>query len=338
MRTLLLCLILSAIFVNPALAQKKKPADFKVAFYNTENLFDTIDDPAIDDKDFLPTSTIAWTAERYRVKLNHIARALAGIDSVNLPAVIGLAEVENIGVLSQLAATGSLKRGNYGCILEEGSDPRGIDVALLYRKDIMKNLGHKAFPSASSFKTRNILYVRLSSAKKDTFHVFVNHWKSRSGGQEKTEPQRIENARMLKHLTDSILASNPRANVVIMGDLNDEPANKSISETLAALPPSGTINPTSLYDLMYDRFKNGEGTLYYKDWDLFDQIIVSGNMLMSGKKRVALVKPPYAYIFKPDWLLYKKANGTASPNRTAGSTEYFGGYSDHLPVYMVVGN
>lgn len=317
-------------------AQKSKNDRFIIAFYNTENCFDTIDDPNINDEDFLPTSKVAWTSDRYSRKLRNIARAIVSIDSVNLPAVVGLAEVENITALNDLISKTTLQKGNYQAILEEGSDMRGIDVALMFRKDIMKYIGHHSFPSAQSFKTRSVLYVRLADAKKDTFHVFVNHWKSRSGGATETEPQRIENATTLKHLTDSLLVHNPKANIVIMGDLNDEPDNKSISDILGAKKPEKKITPTSLYNLMYERFLQGEGTLFYKDWDLFDQFVVSGNLLNKKPGKGAVILSPYAFIFKPEWLLYKNKAGEMVPNRTAGSKDYFGGYSDHLPVYLVV--
>jgi predicted extracellular nuclease len=328
-------ILVLGLMIN-AQAQKGHDGQFKIAFYNTENTFDTIDDPNKTDEDFLPTSKVAWTAERYHQKLNNIARALISIDSINLPAVAGLAEVENITVLNELITRTGLKRGNYQAILEEGSDPRGIDVALIYRKEIMKYIGHKAYPSAQSFKTRCILYVRLADSKKDTFHLFVNHWKSRTGGASETESQRVENARNLKHLTDSLLARNPKANIVIMGDLNDEPNNKSLSEGLGALKPGKKISSTGLYNLMYERFLQGEGTLFYKDWDLFDQFVVSGNLIMIKKGKGAVILSPYAYIFKPDWLLYKTKTGEMVPNRTASSKDYFGGFSDHLPVYLTV--
>ena len=317
-------------------AQKGQTGQFKIVFYNTENLFDTINDPEKSDEDFLPSSKVAWTSARYDQKLSHIARALTSIDSLNLPAIIGLAEVENIGVLNDLISKTHLKSGNYQAILEEGSDPRGIDVALIFRKDVMKYLGHHAYPSAHTFKTRSLLYVRLSDAKKDTFHLFVNHWKSRSGGAAETESQRIENATTLKHITDSLLVVNPKADIVIMGDFNDEPSDKSLSEILGALKPGKKIAPTGLYNLMYERFLQGEGTLYYKDWDLFDQFVVSGNLLGKKPGKGAVILSPYAYIFKADWLLYQNKTGEKVPNRTAGSKEYFGGYSDHLPVFAIV--
>jgi len=317
-------------------AQKGKGSQITIVFYNTENIFDTIDDPVKSDEDFLPSSKIAWTGERYQRKLSNIARALWEIDSLDLPAVIGLAEIENISALNDLVNKTRLKEGNYAAILEEGSDPRGIDVALIYRKTVMKYISHKAFPSAQSFRTRNILYVELADAEKDTFHIFVNHWKSRSGGAAQTEPQRIENAKILKRLTDSLLRRNPAANVILLGDFNDEPDNKSLAETLGALRPGKTAVPTDLYNLMYERFLDGEGTLFYKDWDLFDQVIVSGNLLRKKRGNGAIIEPPYAYISKPGWLLFKNSNGEMVPNRTAGSKEYYGGYSDHLPVYTKI--
>ncbi len=337
MRYLLVSVILFLGITVTIHAQKIKGNQFKVVFYNTENLFDTIHDQNKNDNDFLPDSKVPWTSQRYNHKLQNIARVLIAIDSVNLPAVIGMAEVENIGVLNDLIGKTPLHKGNYQAILEEGSDPRGIDVALIFRKDVMHYVAHKAFAAAQSFNTRSILYVKLTDAKKDTFHIFVNHWKSREGGGNETETKRIENASSLKHLTDSILAHNTKANILIMGDFNDEPKDKSISEILGAGKPDQPITQAGLYNLMFLRFLNGEGTLYYKDWDLFDQIIVSGNLLINHKQgNGAVILPPYSTIFKQDWMLYKNKAGDMVPNRTASSKDYFGGYSDHLPVFVIV--
>lgn len=336
MRQILLIPILLMAFALSGQAQKSKSAQLKIAFYNIENLFDTIDDPKKNDEDFLPGAKVAWNSERYLHKINNISRVIYNIDSIDLPAVVGLAEVENIKVLNDLLASSLLVKGSYRAILVEGADPRGIDVAMLFRSDVMQYIAHKAFPSAASFETRNLLYVTLSDAKKDTFHLFVNHWKSRSGGEKETEPKRLENARKLKSIADSVMARHPNAYMIFMGDFNDEPGNRSLSEILGAIEPDKKPAPGRFYNLMYPHFLKGEGTLYYKDWDVFDQIIVSGNLLIK-KRKGATIQPPYAYIFKPEWLLYKNKKGEMLPNRTAGSREYFGGFSDHLPVYTVVG-
>ena len=324
------------VFGLTCTAQKKTSDRFKVAFYNTENLFDTIDDPNKSDNDFLPSSKVAWTTERYYHKIHNIGKVLVAIDSTNLPAVIGLAEVENINVLNDLIAQTRLRKGKSQPILEEGADPRGIDVALIFRKDVLNYVSHKAFPAAATFNTRSILYVKLTDKKKNTYHIFVNHWKSREGGGNETASKRAENATHLKHLADSIYARDARANIIIMGDFNDEPKDKSISESLGALELAAKPVPGNLYDLLYAPYLKGEGTLFYKDWDLFDQIIVSGNLLVNKRGKGPLIETPYAYIFKQEWMLYANKSGEKVPNRTASSKDYFGGFSDHLPVYTVI--
>jgi len=330
---LLVIVLISGLTVS---AQKRKVSGFMVTFYNTENFFDTIDNPAKADNDFLPTSKVPWTSDRYFHKLHNIARVLTAIDSADLPAVMGFAEIENIRVLQDLVTLTPLNRANYQAILEDGSDPRGINVALAFRRDVMKEITHKAFPAAITFNTRCILYVKLTDSKKNIYHFFVNHWKSREGTSNETDAKRAENAKIMKHLADSIRSMDALANIIIMGDFNDEPKDKSISEYLGALQPIETPDPAHLYDLLYEPFLKGEGTLYYKDWDVFDQFIVSGNLLSKKHGKLPFVEAPYAFIFKRDWMLYTNKKGDRVPNRTASSKEYFGGFSDHLPVYMVV--
>lgn len=337
MRKVLFFLAFLFIFYQ-GFPQRKTGNSFKIVFYNVENLFDTIDNPEKNDNEFLPSSKVAWTSQRYHQKLMHIASVLCTIDSLNFPAVIGLAEIENMSVLQDLISCEPLRKAKYKAILGEGEDPRGINVSMIYRSDVMRDTWHRVFPSAKTFKSRALLYVKLVNIKKDTFHIFVNHWKSREGGVTETAVKRNENATFLRHLTDSLLTMNSRSNIVILGDFNDEPDDKSISEVLGALKPETKPVAKSLYNLMYIRKENGEGTLYYKSWDLFDQIIVSGNLLMRKPEKGAVILPPYAYIFKPEWILYKNKTGEMVPNRTASSSAYFGGYSDHLPVYTVVKN
>lgn len=335
-RRLTACILLVIVITFNGFGQRQASHQFKVVFYNTENIFDTIDDPTKNDNDFLPSSKVGWTTERYYHKLHNISKVLVAIDSVNLPEVVGFAEVENITVLEDLISQTRLRNGDYEAILEEGSDPRGIDVAMIFRKNSLNYIEHKAYPSSVSFRTRNILYVKLTDKQKNLYHFFVNHWKSRVGGAEESAGKREENAILLKHLTDSLYTLDPKANILLMGDLNDEPVDQSVAVSLGALEPKGKIARGSLYNLMYPLYLKGEGTLFYKDWDLFDQIIVSGNMLIRKQGKGPYITAPYGYIFRQDWMLYTNKKGEKSPNRTASSKEYFGGFSDHLPVYTIV--
>jgi endonuclease/exonuclease/phosphatase family metal-dependent hydrolase len=310
---------------------------FRVVFYNVENLFDTIDDPAKNDADFLPGSRIAWTMERYQAKLDRLSQVISAMAGDKPAAVIGVCEVENKDVLNDLVASPAILKYQYQVIHRESPDERGIDNALLYDPEQFRPASVRAIPvDITSFgedHTRDILYVKgvTSKNKTDTLHIFVNHWPSRSEGKEVSEPKRLVAAHVLKEATDSLIALNNHPLIIIMGDFNDEPSDKSLTEGLGAFPPSTSIEPAKLYNLGYPPFQQGKGTLYYKDWDLFDQVIVNGAFLMNTKG----ITVPFAEegIFSPDWLLYKNNDGTLRPNRTAAK-EYYGGYSDHLPVYL----
>lgn len=306
-----------------------------IVSYNVENLFDTIDDPHKNDNEFTPFSKKRYNTERYNKKISDIATVLSSINKKDLPEIIGMAEVENKAVLNDLVKTPQLQKAHYKIILEEGPDPRGIDCALLYRPDVFKYLSHKAlpvvFPFANNRRTRDILYVK-GIVKKDTLHVFVNHWSSRRGGMQKSEPKRMQSAKVLKHNVDSILAINPDALIFIMGDFNDEPVNKSIYNVLDA----GGINEhKELANLMYSLDKQGKGTYYYRGkYNMLDNLIVSP-ALINNKKGVRLYEDK-GWIFHPDFICYTHKNGDKSPAKTYGGKNYYGGYSDHFPVYTIL--
>ena len=313
----------------------KKNAQFTAVFNNTENFFDTINDPDVADEEFLPNAVIPWNTVRFNTKIEHISKVIASVNQPALPDIIGLAEIENRGVLENLIQSGNLKTGVYKIVHFDSPDERGIDVALLYKNKTFKLLRAKALkvtlPAADNDRTRDILYVKGIALKKTTLHIFINHWPSRRGGQYESEAFRLAAAKVLRHQVDSVLMTNPIANILIMGDFNDNPVDKSITTMLGAIIPESKSSPAQLYDLLLPRYKNGEGSLYYKNWDMFDQLIVSGNMI-SGTKDLKC-NPEDAAVFKPDWILYKNKEGLMLPNRTA-SREYHGGYSDHLPVYV----
>lgn len=306
----------------------------KIAFYNVENLFDTIDDPLIKDEDFTPNGSKKWDFERYQKKLNDIYNVLEGIGNNTLPDIIGFAEIENRQVLQDLILSDQNSSEDYKIVHEESPDARGIDVALIYNSTKLKYISHKSIPinTGTEYKVRDILYTSLLLDETDTLHVFVNHWKSRSGGKEKTEPQRIKCAETLKHAIDSIKTIKPDAKIIAVGDFNDTPKDKSVIKTLMA---DNSNNPKALFNLMLPLTEKEIGTHSYRGhWSILDQIIVS-NSLIDSKKGYTVLNSE-AHIFSPDWITFTSKQGNKSPNRTYGGPNYYGGYSDHYPVYVIL--
>ncbi len=324
---------LLAYLVSSCTRDEVKP--FSVAFYNVENLFDTIDNPQTKDNNYLPTSKISWNTKRYEHKLYNISKVMSAINTHGFPAVFGLAEVENRQVVEDLIHTGKLKDAHYKILHKNSPDERGIDVALLYQPDIYQPVKTRfiriQFLSEPHNPTRDILYSKGLVYGKDTIHIFVNHWVSRYGGQEKTDALRRFTGHMLRLMADSIFNVDPNANILIMGDLNDNPTDKSLTVALGARAPDMPFAKRHLYNLAAGPFKAGEGSLYYKGWELFDQVIVSTALVggYNGIKTDSLKEE----IFKKSWMLYHLKEGPAVPNRTEGRN-YYGGYSDHLPVIV----
>ncbi|MCB0478337.1 MAG: endonuclease/exonuclease/phosphatase family protein [Crocinitomicaceae bacterium] len=326
-------LLFSFTFSNSSSNQnsKKKPTDYVVGFYNVENLFDTLDDPHKNDNEFLPDSKKKWSTDRYAKKLNDIASVIYSIDSTNLPVVFGLAEVENKEVVQDLVKTEKLD-GLYEVIHKESPDPRGIDVAVIYQPKKFQLISQEwirfQLPDKEKPSTRDIVYVSGTVVKNDTIHFFFCHWPSRYGGTEKTIPFRAKAASTLRAKVDSLYKINANAKIIIMGDLNDHPEDPSVSETLKAKKEN-----SDLINLMWQFKEKNEGTHFYKgDWGVLDHIIVSNSLLQKNKGLSTTLKA--TFIHKPDFVLYTNKEGVQSPSRTYGGTNYYGGYSDHLPVYL----
>ena len=326
-------LVISGVVLFSCTSVKKSlRQEYTVVSYNVENLFDTVDDPKIPDEEFLPASEKKWDNEKYQKKLTDIAEVISEVNQKELPEVVGLVEVENQTVLEDLINAGKLKGRNYAIIHEESPDYRGIDVALIYRKDAFKEIKHEVlpviFPDDPEFKTRDILHV-TGKMRNKIVHVFVNHWPSRIGGDEKTEPKRVLAASVLKKRVDQILVEDPKARIIIMGDMNDEPANKSLKETLgAAAPGSGA----PLVNLMMPDDVAGKGTYFYSgNWNMLDNLVVSEAVL---KGKGMKVEDEKGNIFSNDWMIYTNKNGDKTPNRSYVGNKYVGGVSDHFPVYF----
>lgn len=331
MKNLFLIITIS-LFVYNTNAQESE--SIYVAFYNVENLFDTINDPVTKDDVFTPSGEKEWNTKRYHKKLNDISSVLRGITGQDFPDLIGFAEIENRKVLEDLINTNDNSKNNFKIVHEESPDARGIDVGLIYNQDVFKYLNHKSIPviTGSKYKVRDILYTRGILNNSDTIHIFVNHWKSRSGGQEKTEPERIKCAETLRKEVDSLLTINIHTNIIIMGDLNDAPSNKSVFETLEA---DNSKDPKSLFNTMLVLSEEGKGTHSYRgEWNMLDNIIVSQNLI--NKTSSFFVDKKTGHVFSEEWITYTSKNGNKSPNRTYGGNNYYGGYSDHYPVYIIL--
>ncbi|MCB0517584.1 MAG: hypothetical protein H6577_23165 [Lewinellaceae bacterium] len=341
--TCFLTIVAIAICQSSCQVLRKNPqaaGEVRVGFYNVENLFDTEDDPAVNDDEFTPGGKLQWTEERYKKKLEQLAKV---VDGMAYPALFGMAEVENAKVLEDFCEKTSLSKHRYQFVHFDSPDERGIDVALLYQKELFTVIGADTiaihFPKEVAGEdpnpaTRDVLVVKGVLGKKDTLNVLVVHAPSRYGGEEQTQPERIYVAQQIKQKTVEIFRQNPNANILIMGDFNDEPDNKSIAETLAAKPiPLGTPMANTLFNCFLELDAIGEGTYNYRgNWNMLDQIIISTHLL-AAKNSLHFSK---ASIFRQEWMMYNDDRNGPRPNRTYGGDRYFGGFSDHLPVMVVL--
>lgn len=344
-------LLLLAVFLfgsTVSQAQKKHYAVYAVAFYNLENLFDTINDPNTNDEEFTPSGSYRWGGLKYRNKLNNLAFVISNFATDNTspfklkngPAVIGVSEVENRQVLEDLIHTGELAKRNYGIVHYDSPDVRGIDVGLIYDKDQFTvessssaRLRSEEFPD---MLTRDQLVVsgRLAGER---VHFIVNHWPSRLGGEKQSSPKREAAAALTKHLADSLMAADPDSKVIIMGDLNDDPSDKSCREILGAKKHAKDVTDGHMFYNPWWKIldDDGIGTLAYKGaWNLFDQIILSGNMLPANRSTgLEFVR---AKVNNFEFLTTKEGQRQGYPLRTFASGSYLNGYSDHYPTMVIL--
>jgi predicted extracellular nuclease len=335
-RLVLLCSITIGSCASAQQSSKSKAEEAIVAFYNVENLFDTLDDARTMDEDFTPTGKLQWTAPRYAEKLSRISEVIEMLPG-ELPIFIGLCEIENRTVLEDLVKEKSLHSasGNRGYEIIHGDSPdeRGIDAAALYNAAILKNVSFEyhtiQLPDPKDPNTRDVLHVK-AQIHGEWFHFFVNHWPSRSGGQVESEPNRLAVAQLLKTKVDEVLKSDSEAQIIIMGDFNDHPNDRSIYEVLGAKEqPEAT-----LYNQMYAIHASGNGSYFYKgEWGALDQMITSKGLMDATGWRVDAQS---AGVLRDDKILFKDKEGVARPSRSYAGDSYKGGYSDHLPVFMTL--
>lgn len=303
-----------------------KMPEVEIGFYNVENLFDTKDDPKTKDEDWTPQGRQKWDTERYNKKIDQISKV---IEAMGAPIVMGLCEVENETVLKDLVNSSRLEKYGYKIIHFTSADRRGIDNAMIFQSEKIKILNKKSirfdFPVevAKDYTSRDlvIVYAQMFGQK---IHFLVNHWPSRYGGTAASEPKRTFVAGEVRKAVDSLLNISP--NLVIMGDFNDEPDNKSLREVLGA---KSLNEKGDLKNLFLEKDEKGEGSYNYRgNWNMLDQIIVSE--IMSTKMNAIFAHDPV--IFKEDWMTYDDKKKGKVPNRTYGGPNYYGGFSDHFPV------
>lgn len=315
---------------NKNKSHKTNLTSCRIAFYNVENLFDTEDDPHINDNDFLPAGKLAWTEERYQGKLQHIKEVLDGLNKEHTLALLGMAEVENKTVLEDLLKNDSI----YQIIHYNSSDNRGIDVSLLYNSTYFTPLTSYLASNKSDENTkvalREVLVVK-GLLWNDTIHILVNHWPSRREGEEESEHKRLAASTLTFRLIDSI-SKNTSSNIIVMGDFNDQPNDKSVSNLSLMFKLRSTAQHNDASDIINPfavKQDAGEGTCKFKrDWFLFDQILITNSL--KNKKGCQFTS---AEIYNPEWLYYKK-DVNSGPYRTYLGNKYYGGYSDHFPVYI----
>lgn len=323
-------------------------------WYNAENVFDPADNPSTNDEEFSPSGNRRWTYKRYRHKLQQIAKVITAAGEWDTPALVGLCEVENDSVMTHLLRQTPLRQQHYRYCMTQGSDPRGIQIALLYQRDKFAYQGHTSYPVHFTQKqekpTRDILHVWGRVNEKEILDVFLCHFPSRSGGEKETEIYRIEAARLLRHLCDSVHSQRESPYLLLMGDFNDTPANKSIREILhalpfqtdapapyapAPLPGTPSAPPLLLYNLFADpaRFPFPGSHKYQGEWAQLDQIIVS-SQLINKTGRIQLL-PESVRLFTPSFLLIRDKTGRGlRPHRSFYGFQYEKGYSDHLPLLI----
>lgn len=305
--------------------------------YNVENYFDCVDDSLTEDSEYLPMGMRGWNTTKYLKKQTNIARVITAIGGWEAPAIVGLCEIESEKCLFDLTHYSGLKSQKYKFLHHESPDARGVDVALLYQPKLFKPIHDEAiqinFPFAPTSKTRDILFASGIIPSGDTLHVFVCHFPSRLGGELESEERRVFVANVLRIKLDSIFAADSSPNIVIMGDFNDYPKNKSTLKGIKALPLTDSISTEKLYNLMFEMHSKGKGSNKHQgEWGALDQLIVSGNLL--NKKNAFYTQQEDAHFFEADFLLENDKQFLGKqPFRTYVGMKYQDGFSDHLPIY-----
>ena len=322
-------------------AQEKNYNVVCIGFYNLENLFDTINNvELLISEEFTPQGKNKWTSDRYHEKLGNMAHVISRIATditPDGPALLGVSEIENIGVLQDLVKEDAIVKRGYEIVHYDSPDRRGVDVGLLYQPKYFEVKSTKSHTltmvNDTSFRSRDQLVVS-GLLHGEMIHVIVGHWPSRSGGEKKSRPKRNAAGQLSRLIVDSLLAIDKSAKIMVMGDFNDDPINPSVKEFLRAKPNKNKLDEGDLFNPFYKLYQDGIGSLAYRDsWNLFDQVVISQGLLGEDKSDYKYYK---AKVFNDNFLIQKEGRFAGYPFRTFSYGVYQGGYSDHFPTYILL--
>lgn len=334
--TLLLVLVaFSGLHLNAQQQSRGKAMTLGVAFYNLENLFDTINNNGKYDLEFSPAGDHKWDGNKYRSKINNMAYAISQMTTKTTPqgpAVIGVSEIENRSVLEDLVAADPIKNWNLQIVHHDSPDRRGVDVGLLYNPKLFRVINVTnhilSIPSLPNFRTRDQMCVTglLAGSR---VGIIVNHWPSRRGGSEQSSYLREAAAQLSRHIADSLLALDPKMGIIVMGDLNDDPSDISCSQVLGAVKKVKDIQPLGFYNPFWKKLDDGIGSYIYRGaWDLFDQIIINSN-LVDGSCGLQFLN---AEVLNKEFLKQQSGQYKGYPLRTFSGGVWTNGFSDHFPT------
>ncbi len=351
-------LIIISVFIlsfSSAFAQDGKTKTYVVGFYNLENLFDTYNDPAKNDEEFLPDGKNQWTDAKYQKKLQNMAKVIRSMAETNgrFHSVLGVSEIENRLVLEDLVSQPEIAEANYQIVHFDGPDARGVDVGLLYRPNQFKLLDSESIPfdfdsddiefsmdeeEQKNFKTRDILMAH-GLLDGEQFAFYVAHLPSRIGG--KGWDLRSRGAEIIYNHAQQMTEKYPGIKIVVMGDMNDNPTDVSMTDYLHGKETPEEVGKGDFFSPFFSMLKAGYGSLAYQGtWNIYDIILVNEPLLNAPdggfKIRSVGKKGFYGVVYKKPFMIQQRGQYKGTPFRTFSNGAFIGGYSDHLPTYIVI--
>ena len=357
MKKILIAFVALVLLFPSAYAQKKGAKNYVVGFYNLENLFDTYNDPAKNDEEFLPEGKNKWTDVKYQKKLTNMAKVIKSMKEANgaWHALLGVSEIENRLVLEDLVMDPQIAEANYQIVHYDGPDRRGVDVALLYNPRVFKFLDSESIPftfEGSSidwiqskeerdyFRTRDIL-MGHGLIHAEHFSIYVAHLPSRSGGKKGGNQLRDRGGEIMYEHAMMMQQKYPGIKIVCMGDMNDNPTDPSMAEYLHGREFRADVTDTDFFSPFTSMLKAGFGSLAYQgEWNIYDLLLVNNSLANPADGTFGIrqlhKKGYYGRVYNPKFLTNQKGQYKGTPFRTFSNGAFIGGYSDHYPTYIMI--